>query len=439
MPVGGSYCLRELTSMPKTMKPIFIRFLSITIVLMIWAFAPHPVLAQKNPKRLYIQNEKRKRVSIKFKYINNLIIIPVQINSSDTLNFILDTGISNTILQTNNPPGLKPLTYSKDFVINGLGEGKSLLAHHSVENSINICGITGEHQDLLVIDNNEMKLSNLLGIPIHGLIGYELFKDLIVEINYDQQLITFNTHKKYKYRENHRRQVVVPITIDGSKPFINATITQADSSKVSVHFLLDLGASYALWVNMHSCPMLKLPAKTTSAYLGLGLSGIVTGKIGRMPKVSIDKFDFTNVLVSFPDTQSLSYSNAQENRHGSFGAEMISRFNLIIDYRNQKLTLTPNGNYKKPFRYNMSGMEISAVFPGQPIYVISYIQPFSPAQKAGLEIGDMIMEINGEKATKLSITEITGYLVQRPGKKIRVHYNRDGVEKYTVVVLNDQL
>ncbi len=421
------------------MKTNYKQFLSITVALIIGCAYQHAAVAQKNPKRIYIQNDKKKKISIKFKYINNLIIIPVRINNSDTLNFILDTGVSNTILQNNSPPGLKPLKYSKDFVINGLGDGKSLLAHHSIENDINICGLVGEHQDLLVIEDNELKLSNFLGIPIHGLIGYELFKDLIVEINYDQQVVTLNSHKKYKYKGNSSRQITVPMMIESSKPYINAIITQSDSSELPVRFLLDLGASYAMWVNMQSAPTFKLPAKNAPAYLGLGLSGIVMGKIGRVPKVSIDKFDFTNVLVSFPDTISLSYASYQDNRQGSFGAEMLSRFNLIIDYRGQKLTLTPNSHYKRPFRSNLSGMEVSAVIPGQPVYIVSYIQQVSPAHKAGLEVGDKIIQINGEQVSNLSISEINGLFIQRPGKKIHIRFNRNGVEKNASFVLTDVL
>ena len=38
------------------------------------------------------------KIVVHFKLENNLIIIPVQINNSSTLNFILDTGLKNTII-----------------------------------------------------------------------------------------------------------------------------------------------------------------------------------------------------------------------------------------------------------------------------------------------------------------------------------------------------
>ena len=43
-------------------------------------------------------NPKKKSITINFKLSNNLVIIPVAINNSDTLNFILDTGVKSPII-----------------------------------------------------------------------------------------------------------------------------------------------------------------------------------------------------------------------------------------------------------------------------------------------------------------------------------------------------
>src|SRR5690606_30703802 len=51
-----------------------------------------------NNRGFLFENPKRKSVSIKFKSASNLIILPVQINESDTLNFILDTGVRYPII-----------------------------------------------------------------------------------------------------------------------------------------------------------------------------------------------------------------------------------------------------------------------------------------------------------------------------------------------------
>ena len=38
-----------------------------------------------------------------------------------------------------------------------------------------------------------------LGVPVHGIIGYDVFKDLIVEINYNTEKIKFYNPETYEY------------------------------------------------------------------------------------------------------------------------------------------------------------------------------------------------------------------------------------------------
>ncbi len=58
----------------------------------------------------------------------------------------------------------------------------------------------------------------------------------------------------------------------------------------------------------------------------------------------------------------------------------------------------------------------------------------SPAKEAGLEVGDVIVSINGSKVTK--ITELMDYLNRfRPGDKVKIGYVRNGATKEAVVTL----
>ena len=51
-----------------------------------------------NNRGFLFNDQRDKRISLKFKSASNLIIIPVTINESDTLNFILDTGVRYPII-----------------------------------------------------------------------------------------------------------------------------------------------------------------------------------------------------------------------------------------------------------------------------------------------------------------------------------------------------
>ena len=65
----------------------------------------------------------RTSTRIPFQLHSNLIIVPVQINQSDTLYFILDTGVSNTIITDPDAFREKPLTLTRKIKLSGAGGG----------------------------------------------------------------------------------------------------------------------------------------------------------------------------------------------------------------------------------------------------------------------------------------------------------------------------
>ncbi|HQG67705.1 MAG TPA: PDZ domain-containing protein, partial [Paludibacteraceae bacterium] len=76
----------------------------------------------------------------------------------------------------------------------------------------------------------------------------------------------------------------------------------------------------------------------------------------------------------------------------------------------------PNYNFKKPFRYNIAGIEINQTNSIFPEIEISNIWNGSPAQASGLEEGDIIKELNNIKVYSLTLTEIRDYF-EKPSKK----------------------
>jgi len=65
----------------------------------------------------------------------------------------------------------------------------------------------------------------------------------------------------------------------------------------------------------------------------------------------------------------------------------------------------------------------------EPQYEIVEIRPNSPAEKAGLQIGDLLIDINGKKAYRFKLSEINRILSSGEGKRMRFRIMRNGIEK----------
>lgn len=125
----------------------------------------------------------KEKVVISFKLINNLVIIPVNLNGRN-LNFILDTGVSKTILFNVKMENEYNLKQVKKIKIKGLGQGEYFEAIKSENNLLRIKEIASINLNLYYLINTKMDFSARLGINIHGLIGSDFFNDFVVKVNY---------------------------------------------------------------------------------------------------------------------------------------------------------------------------------------------------------------------------------------------------------------
>lgn len=376
---------------------------------------------------------------LKFQLINNLIVIPVKINDSDTLHFILDSGVQNMLITELGVGDRLQVDYIKEIELSGLGAGEKLLAYASPNNNFNISGIIGHHQDLLILKEDIFHLSSRFGMRIHGIMGYGIFADFVVKINYESKTITFYNKKKYNYKP-HKKDRIIPIEIINLKPYIwakiqqntdlNATdssqITASDTTTIPIKLLIDTGGGHAIWLDISSDKRLKIPAKNKNAYLGKGMRGDITGYLGRSSKIILNDMELENVTTAFPDSSSIATVKGQGERNGSLGSEILRRFHVTFDYSKNRMILRPNGNFKAEFNYNMAGIELTTPVPGIAIYLISNIEKDSPVAKLNVKVDDQIVAINGININKYTIHQIYELFRSKEGRKIELQLRRGG-------------
>lgn len=399
------------------------------LLLLVFAAAVSSCSSSKNIKRdrfngFSFERPNKRALMLKFKLINNLIVIPVRINNSDTLHFILDSGVQSMLITELSVGDKLQVNYVKEIELSGLGSGEKLMAYASPNNNFNISGIIGHHQDLLILKEDIFHLSSRFGMRIHGIMGYGIFSDFVVKVNYESKTITFYNKKKYTYKPR-KKDIVIPIEIVDLKPYIWANIEQ-DTTQVPVKLLIDTGGGHAIWLDVSSNENLHIPQKKKDAYLGKGMRGDITGYLGRSSKLILKDIALENVTTAFPDSSSIATVRGQGERNGSLGSEILRRFHMIIDYSQNRIILRPNTNFREDFNYNMAGIELSTPVPGSAIYLVSNIEKDSPVATMNIKKNDQIVAINGKSVNKFTIHEIYELFRSKEGRKIELRLRRNG-------------
>ncbi|RDV14884.1 PDZ domain-containing protein [Pontibacter diazotrophicus] len=365
---------------------------------------------------------KRKKINIPFDLVHNLIVIPVRINGSQPLNFILDSGVKNTLITHLYHDDSLDLKEINKITIQGLGEGHSIEAYESDGNEMFMRGIKGINHRVYVLLEDVFDLSSYMGMPVHGIIGYDIFKNFIVKINYSNKNLTL--YRPDATLKKKRKAEEYPLHIEGTKAYVHGNVRQHNGDTIKVKLVIDTGASHSLSLYLPSDGRLTLPPKVMKAYLGRGLSGDLHGQIGRLEAFALGKYELEDLPASYPDAESIKLAINMGGRNGNLGSDVLSRFTVIFDYPHSRLTLIPNHRFKEPFNYNMAGFEVVTPLPGTNFYVISNVIEDSPAKLLGLEPGDQLLNVNGRKCHELMLPELLEILKSKPGRTLRLRLKR---------------
>jgi membrane-associated protease RseP (regulator of RpoE activity) len=311
-----------------------------------------------------------------------------------------------------------------------------------------------------------------MGIPIHGIIGFDFFKNFSVKINYISKRLTIFDPKKKSPKIGKAFQEF-DLSFDKGKPYVNFNVA-LDQKNKSVKLLVDSGSSDALWLFDEAHSITESPKNYFNDFLGLGLSGHIYGKRSKLSEITMGAIKLSNVNVAFPNEEALKNILFFEGRDGSLGGDLLKRFTVIFDYPAMKMYLRKNSSFNDPFYYNMSGLtiehsgmtlvkdvdnsnvdfrdserfnesqskvtiQVSPVFKFflAPRFVVADVRENSPAARAGIEEGDEILSINGRSSFRYELFEINSLFTSKEGKRITMEIDRNGYVFKTKFILKE--
>jgi hypothetical protein len=251
------------------------------------------------------------------------------------------------------------------------------------------------------------------GREIDAVIGYELFRRFVVEIDYYGQVLRL--HEPLSYRPDPRA-ATLPLRIDGRRAYLNAGVELAGLAPFRRDYRLDTGIGGALSdekVGEAASPKVRIESGGDEQFA-------VTLTRARAVQIGPFRFAGANEFAGEP----------------AIGGELLRRFTAVIDYGRGQLGLLPNRHYDDRFCFEMLGVELSAAR-GEGGLRVDALYRGSTAEQAGIAVGDILTAIDGRPVGELALAQVRMMFGQQNSYSLSLR--RGDVARTVPVVLSPTL
>ncbi len=355
-------------------------------------------------------------VSVSAEVVNNLVIVPVKVNGSAAVPFILDTGASSSVVDRADVRELG-LTLGEDA---DATTGGGRVAAAAIRNlTFEIGGINIPATNPVTMDLSGVETG--LGHHIAGILGSDIFKQRVVEIDYAEQTVRLHDARSFHYLGPAKPLV---ISIDEGVPFVNPVFVRPDGSELDAKLEFDTGQSGALTLikpfvdgadlTNPSQPILKIAT-------GAIFPGKVSAYVTRLNAIRLEDSWLKNVVTNVtPTAEDAGVSGATM---GLMGGEVLRRFRIFVDYSRSQAFLEPNDHSGDPFEFDMSGISLASQGPLLNEYRARSVIAGSPASEAGVSAGDLLTAIEGRATQTMTLSDVRR-LFRQPDRQFALELKR---------------
>ena len=418
--------------MPRPARPLLLLLRLLAGLALLLAAGPGWAQSEARPTGPFVfSRAKCQQVRLKFFTQRNLIIVSAKLNGAGPFNFLLDTGVATSLLTDPAVADSLHLTHGAQFRVMGVGGTDSGIHAYEVNDvAVTMKGIVAPRLSWLVLSSDVLDLSAYVGMRIHGLLGADFFRSFVVTIQPEQFQLVLHAPATYRAPRG-KRWAAMPLRFEQGKAYVTAQVRQLTAAPggatLPLQLVLDTGAGHALSLETTADRRLHLPPTCLRTDLGRGLSGIVSGALGRVATVQLGRYQLPQVLTSFPDSSQVHQRltvRERAIRQGNLGYEVLKRFICVIDYPHQMLWLRPTTSLGEPFEHDMSGIDLMAIGRDYRRYLVQRVIPGSPAEAAGIQPEEELMSINFMPVTAFSISELNRILHSEDGRLLMLVLRR---------------
>jgi hypothetical protein len=257
-----------------------------------------------------------KEMTLRYRSVENLIVLPVRINDSITVNLILDTGTRNLVLFGKKFQKLMRLSAGRPIQFSGLGSGRPVVGSLSLNNKISIHQVLGERIAVVVVPSKNV-LRNYKDVD--GVIGFELFLKFEIELNPRDQIIKFRPAESSSVPRDFSS---VPLRIVDLRPVMYSKVSLGEELPLTCDMMIDTGSNLSLLLK--TTEMEKFTSSKKMQVIGFGFNGEVWGYQTLSDKLTLDGMSMEDVPTGIIESSLHNYA--------SIGMEIMKDYVVIINY-----------------------------------------------------------------------------------------------------------
>jgi hypothetical protein len=362
--------------------------------------------------------------SVPFISYGGLIVVAVSIDGAPPLPFVLDTGGLNLLTPAAaRKLGIEGLGHQ---AVQGVGEAVQAMQVAQVKR-YRLGQVVLEDQRFLIVSLPQLLTDRGAQEPIAGLIGYELLRRFATRIDYDHHMLTFTPNQAF---EGMAGQTPLPLAFNERTPQVTASI-----DGVPGVFSLDTGDSGGLTVfepfaRAHG--IRKLGKVLATQMRGAG--GKIVASEAHVETLALGPFSIAHPLATFAAPAKGVFASSVLG--GNLGYDVLSQFVLTFDYEHRRLYLQRGQRFASAQSHGYSGLGLDRR--DHQTLVVATVAPDSPAQTAGLRVGDQVTAINGTPASQLGLDDLRGLAMQPAGTRVTLYAMRNGVPRTYAVTLQNR-
>ena len=312
---------------------------AMVLALMVTAAATVTAAQGKAGYRTVFENGKHS-VSIPLDIDNNIIRIKVRVNGSRELTMIFDTGASQSGIDEHFVKELGLKTTSEK--LKGRGTGGSFTGTYIKSSNLSVNGVEVTNQPLAAF-----KINAPPGFEFDGIIGYDFIAPFVVEIDYQNKMMTLTESLSYVYRG---RGEIIKLKLGGRKtPLIRTVFSVNKRLAFAANLELDTGADNAFLLNSPVVRKHRLLGifKNAIKSEANGAGGVQSRVIARVGSAKFGSITINNPPVAL--SLDKAGSGAATDNDGVIGGEVLRRFKVIIDYSRRRMILEKNSDFDEPY------------------------------------------------------------------------------------------